>query len=57
MELISFVPVKIPGGNPPTEVPGLSPRFPVMFVAPVLVIAEPASISKFAAPPRDIEAY
>src|ERR1035437_2250356 len=44
------VPFSIPGGNPPTEEPGLSPRSPVTVVAPVLLTAEPARIAKPDAP-------
>ena len=40
-----------PGGNPVTELPGLSPRFPVMIVAPVLVTVEPPKMAKFSAAP------
>jgi hypothetical protein len=40
-ELLRFsVPEKVPGGNPVTLVPGLSPRSPVTAVAPVLVTVE-----------------
>ena len=40
----------IPGGNPVTALPGLSPRSPpVMVVAPVLVTVEPARTLKFPA--------
>jgi len=48
--LMCWVPINIPGGNPPIEVPGLSPRSPVILVAPVLVIDEPARTAKLAAP-------
>jgi len=42
--------VSVPGGNPVTEVPGLSPRSPpVIVVGPVLVTVEPARILKFPA--------
>src|SRR5580704_1457873 len=40
-----------PGGNPVTELPGLSPRFPVMIVAPALVTVEPPKMAKFSAAP------
>src|ERR1700726_2361008 len=40
-----------PGGNPVTEPPGLSPRFPSMIVAPVLVTVEPPRMAKFSAAP------
>src|ERR1700719_2166245 len=41
----------IPGGNPVTELPGLSPRFPVMMVAPVLVTVVAPKTVKFCAAP------
>ena len=42
--------VSIPGGNPVTADPGLSPRSPpVITVGPVLVTVDPAKISKLAA--------
>src|ERR1700693_3438638 len=40
-----------PGGNPVTELPGLSPRFPSMIVAPVLVTVEPPKMAKLSAAP------
>src|SRR3984893_10551011 len=40
-----------PGGNPVTELAGLSPRFPLMIVAPVLVTVEPPKIAKLSAAP------
>src|ERR1700724_1642024 len=40
-----------PGGNPVTELPGLSPRFPVMIVGPVLVTVEAPKMAKFSAAP------
>ena len=43
---ICCVPVTVAGGNPLTEEPGLSPRSPVIAVAPVLVTVEPANIAK-----------
>src|SRR3954466_5217452 len=36
----------MPGGNPVTEVPGLTPRSPVTDVAPVLVTVEPARTAR-----------
>lgn len=43
----------VPGGNPVTALPGLSPTFPpVIMVGPVLVTVEPARITKFAADPK-----
>src|SRR2546426_5964367 len=47
-----LVPLTVPGGNPVTEVPGLSPRSPVTVLAPVLVTVEPARTAKLAADPR-----
>ena len=45
--------MSVPGGNPVTEVPGLSPRFPpAMVVGPVLVTVEPARTLKFPAVPN-----
>ena len=40
------VPFNSPGGKPPTEVPGLRPRSPVITVAPVLVTEDPANMAK-----------
>jgi hypothetical protein len=40
---ISSTPFTVPGGNPVTDVPGNSPRFPVTTVGPVFVIVELAS--------------
>jgi hypothetical protein len=48
------VPLTFPGGKPVTEVPGLSPRFPVITVEPVLVMVDPASSAKPSAAPRFI---
>jgi len=48
--LIWIVPTNIPGGNPPQDVPGLNPISPVIDVAPVFVMAEPAIIAKFDTP-------
>jgi hypothetical protein len=50
--LISTVPRTIPGGNPVTAVPGLSPRSPVTILEPVLVIVEPPRTAKLCAVPR-----
>ncbi len=47
-------PFTIPGGNPVTAVPGLSPRSPVITVRPVLVTVAPARTAKLAADPRGI---
>ena len=46
------VPTTSPGGNPVTALPGLTPRSPVIEVAPVLVTVEPARTTKSAAAPR-----
>ena len=43
--------VTTPGGNPVTELPGLSPRFPVTIVAPVLVTVEAPKMAKLSAAP------
>src|ERR1700736_1625550 len=40
-----------PGGNPVTELPGLSPRFPLMIVAPVLVTVDEPKMAKVSAAP------
>jgi hypothetical protein len=48
-------PVKVPGGKPVTAVPGLTPRFPVNAVAPVLVTVEPARTTNVEAEARDGE--
>ncbi|WP_246507059.1 hypothetical protein [Actinocrinis puniceicyclus] len=44
--------VTMPGGNPVIAVPGLTPRSPLIWLAPVLVTAEPANTAKLAAVPR-----
>ncbi len=41
----------LPGGNPVTALPGLTPRFPLTMVAPVLVTVEPPRTAKLAAVP------
>src|SRR4029078_9533813 len=46
---VNCAPVNVPGGKPVTAVPGLTPRFPVSAVAPVLVTVEPARTAKVAA--------
>jgi hypothetical protein len=46
-----MVPFTWPGGNPVTDVPGLSPILPSIAVRPVFVIVDPASTAKFAAVP------
>jgi hypothetical protein len=55
--LMCCVPFRIPGGNPPIEEPGLSPMSPVIFVAPVLVIEDPASTAIGAVAPSDTEVW
>src|SRR4029079_16737237 len=47
----------MPGGNPVTELPGETPRLPVMTVAPVLVTVDPPGTAKLCAVPRLICAY
>ncbi len=47
-----MAPVTMPGGNPVIAVPGLTPRSPLMTLAPVLVTALPASTPKLPAVPR-----
>src|ERR1700685_4193058 len=42
----------MPGGNPVTAVPGLTPRFPLMVLGPVLVTVVPARTAKLPAVPR-----
>ena len=42
----------VPGGNPVTAVPGLTPRSPLMLLGPVLVTVVPARTAKLAAVPR-----
>jgi hypothetical protein len=47
-----MAPDTIPGGNPVTAVPGLTPRSPPMKVAPVFVTVVPARTPKLLAVPR-----
>src|SRR5688572_28861010 len=47
-----IIPLTVPGGNPVTAVPGLSPRSPLTLVAPVLVTVEPARTANVLAAPR-----
>src|SRR5439155_14298005 len=47
-----IVPLTVPGGNPVTAVPGLSPRSPLTVVAPVLLTVEPARTANVLAAPR-----
>src|ERR1700722_6426234 len=42
----------MPGGNPVTAVPGLTPRSPLMLLGPVLVTVVPARTAKLPAVPR-----
>ncbi len=44
--------ITVPGGNPVTALPGLTPRFPLMMLAPVLVTVVPARTPKLPAVPR-----
>ena len=46
-----FVPITIPGGKPVIAVPGLTPRFPTIKVAPVLVNVEEPKTAKLLAVP------
>src|SRR5207245_4414492 len=52
-----IVPLTIPGGNPVTAVPGLTPRSPLTLVAPVLVTVEPARTVNVLAAPRATGAW
>src|SRR3972149_3257200 len=52
-----IVPTTLPGGNPVTALPGLTPRSPVTVVAPVLVTVAPARTAKLAADPRATAAW
>jgi hypothetical protein len=45
-------PVTMPGGNPVTAVPGLTPRFPLIRLTPVLVTVVPPRTAKLPAVPR-----
>ena len=51
---VCSTPFTIPGGNPVTAIPGLSPRSPVITVRPVLVTVAPDRAAKLAAEPRGI---
>jgi hypothetical protein len=44
--------ITVPGGNPVMEVPGSTPKFPLMMEAPVLVTAEPPKMVKVPAVPK-----
>src|SRR5437867_6215676 len=52
-----IVPLTVPGGNPVTAVPGLSPRSPLTVVAPVLVTVEAARTANELAAPRATGAW
>lgn len=45
-------PVTLPGGNPVTAVPELTPRSPLTALAPILVTVVPANTAKLSALPR-----
>src|SRR5215210_1717193 len=47
-----MVPVTVPGGNPVTAAPGLTPKSPVMTLAPVLVTVDPPRTANGCAVPR-----
>jgi hypothetical protein len=49
---LCMVPFTVPGGNPVTEVPGLTPRSPLITLGPVLVTLCPPSTPKEPAVPR-----
>jgi hypothetical protein len=49
---VNAAPVTLPGGNPVTEVPALTPRFPPTVLAPVFVTVVPARIAKLTADPN-----
>jgi len=42
-----------PGGKPVTAAPGLTPRSPVIVLAPVLVTVEPLNTAKLCAEPSE----
>ena len=44
--------VTLPGGNPVTALPGLTPRFPLMMLGPMFVTVVPARTPKLPAVPR-----
>src|SRR6185503_5170136 len=46
-----IAPLTMPGGNPVTAVPGLSPRSPLTMLKPVLVTVEPPRTANVAADP------
>src|SRR4051794_14151965 len=47
-------PTTVPGGNPVTELPGETPRLPVMTLGPVFVTVDPPRTAKLCEVPRDI---
>jgi hypothetical protein len=47
------VPVTVPGGKPVIAAPGLTPRFPVITLGPVLVTVEPPRTAKLWAVPSE----
>src|ERR1700719_2550822 len=47
-------PTIVPGGNPVTETPGLSARFPITVVGPALVTVEPPKTATFSAAPSEM---
>jgi len=49
--------ITVPGGNPVTELPGLTPRSPLIVLGPVLDTVEPASTAKLAAVPSPTGAW
>src|SRR6202041_3200488 len=49
---LCMAPFTVPGGNPVTEVPGLTPRSPLITLGPVLVTLCPPSTPKLPAVPR-----
>ncbi len=46
-----ITPFTVPGGKPVTEVPGLTPTFPVMVLGPVFVTDWPPRTAKLSASP------
>ena len=44
--------ITMPGGNPVTALPGLTPRFPLIMLGPVLVTVVAAKTPKLPAVPR-----
>jgi hypothetical protein len=49
---LCIVPFTVPGGKPVTAEPGLTPRFPVITLGPVLVTVLPPRTAKLLAVPR-----